>query len=145
MGQFCTKASDPIDVHQICNLIHPSQTFYLEYRVALGWAGETEARDHPERFFKSQKDWLENGGSKMVAAVRIAAHLLSRDDAPPIIFDGEGGFEIPPLPDILDRSDVPGKTRKILVYQQWPIQSRLLIHVSFPSFISFCLDLPHLS
>jgi hypothetical protein len=79
----------------------------------------------------------------MIAAVCIAAHLLSRDDAPPVIFDGEGGFEIPPLPEILDGSEVPGKTRKIIVYQQWPIQSRLLIRVSFPSFISFCPDSPH--
>jgi len=59
-----------------------TRTFYLEYRVALGWAGGDDQRDHPERYFKSQDDWLECPGTKIDAAVRICAHLLSRDDAP---------------------------------------------------------------
>jgi hypothetical protein len=105
------------------------QTFYLEYRISLGWAGEEDKRDHPERYFKTQQDWLEHGGSKITAAVLISSHLLSRDDAPPVVFDGEGGYTIPPLPEIPHGAEVPGRTRKILIYQEWPVQSRLLAHV----------------
>jgi hypothetical protein len=65
----------------------------------------------------------------MTAAVRICVHLLSRDDAPPVLFDGEGHYEFPPLPDIAPGAELPGKTRKILIYQEWPVQVELLARV----------------
>jgi len=137
MGQFYTKVSQTTGGHSNAaqNGCSYFKTFYLEYRVALGWGGEAEQRDKPQEFFKAQNDWLEEGSAKITAAVRIAVHLLSRDDAPPVFFDGEGGFEIPPLPEISQGADLPGQTRKILIYQEWPTQSKLLAHVRMLSFI----------
>ncbi|KAI6111419.1 P-loop containing nucleoside triphosphate hydrolase protein [Pisolithus sp. B1] len=118
----CEKASDAISMGQFTQ-----SAFFLQYRISLGWAGDDDQRDRPERYFKTQDDWRNLGSAKITAAVLIAHHLLCRDDAPPIVFDGQGGFEIPALPDVPLGAVMPGRTRKVLIYQEWPSQSKLLV------------------
>ncbi|KAI6127250.1 hypothetical protein F5141DRAFT_1060828 [Pisolithus sp. B1] len=43
---------------------------------------------------------------KIVATILITHHLLYRDDAIPVIFDGHGGFEMLALPDVPSRAEM---------------------------------------
>lgn len=73
------------------------------------------------------EQWRAAIGTKIDVTARLTVHHLSRDDAP--IIKNAGEAEWPPLRTIEAGSAVPGRTKKVLIYQQFPSMSYLTVHV----------------
>jgi hypothetical protein len=84
--------------------------------------------------FKTLEQWDALKSTKMDACARICRHLLSRDDAPAIIFkDGEAIFPTIP-PHQQSRTRIYQET-KILIYQEFTSLGPLLLNVSIRPFL----------
>lgn len=113
-----------------------SRTFYLEHRMAIGYARYNLDDNIPK--FKSLEEWEPMKSTKMDTCARMCQHLLSRDDAPEITVE-DGQVIIPPLPP-LQPGEPCLQTTKILISQQFPSLAGLLRNVCTPVFLfSFLL------
>ena len=64
------------------------------------------------------EDWQRNKSTKVDICARICLHLLSRDDAPSMVFEN-GGVVFPPVP-VPAPGERVSQTIKILIYQEFP-------------------------
>ncbi|KAF8869441.1 P-loop containing nucleoside triphosphate hydrolase protein [Infundibulicybe gibba] len=120
MGVILTLAEVNQDSISTANGLNEFTTkrFYLEYRMALGFAREDPNSVIPT--FKTLEEWIPVKSTKIDVCAKLCKYLLSRDDAPPVTFhDGEAFF--PELP-----STPCTKTRRILIYQEFPSLGPLL-------------------
>jgi TATA-binding protein-associated factor len=108
--------------------------FYLEYRMATGYAKDDPNKPIP--IINNMEEWDKCKSTKMDVCAKICQHLLTRDDAPDVEFE-EGVPIFPPFPDFLEGIEVPKKNR-ILIYQEFPSLGGLLRQVST---LGFCLQI----
>lgn len=108
-------------------LIHIFQKFYLEYRLAVGYAKEDAASLWPT--FKSLEEWEPLKSTKMDVCAKICAHYLKHDDVGDITFE-EGEAVFPDVPDLLETE--VRRTRRIIIYAEFPSMAPLLQNVRIP-------------
>ena len=105
-----------------------TKKFYLEYRMAVGYAKDSADEEIP--IFRTLEEWGKKKSTKMDICAQMCQYLLQQDDLPEIRF--EGGNPIfdppPPLPNL---EHLPSQETRILIYQQFPSLCRLLRNVSF--------------
>lgn len=102
-----------------------SSTFYLPSRMGAIYPRLSLTEKIP--LFNSLEEWQSHKSTKIDTCARMCSHLLSRDDAPDMIFqDGRVIF-----PDV--SQSPPGEKvsqdRKILIYQEFPSLGPLLRNV----------------
>ena len=68
--------------------------------------------------FKSLQEWEQKKSTKVDMCALICLHLLSRDDAPPLIFK-DGNVFFPEMPQSRP-GEVILQSNKILIYQEFP-------------------------
>lgn len=103
------------------------QKFYLEYRMALGFA-KADPDDDSVRIPKSLEEWERVKSTKIDVCARICKHLLTRDDAPDISFE-DGVPVFPPIPEV-QPGEVISREHRILIYQEFIAHGPLLSAVS---------------
>ncbi|KAF6745335.1 P-loop containing nucleoside triphosphate hydrolase protein, partial [Ephemerocybe angulata] len=91
--------------------------FYIEHRMGVTFARSKEDLDNDLPKFESLAEWEPVKSTKIDTLVRILHHLLSRDDAPPVLFEN-GAPVFPDMPPT-DPENPPTKTNKIIVFQEW--------------------------
>lgn len=107
-------------------------TFYLEYRMASAYALEPDVAYIP---FTSISEWTTAKSTKMDTCARIAKHLLTRDDAPEVLFeDGEAVF--PPFPE-LSPGQVVSHENKVVIYMEFPSLGHIMRNVSRCNFVLY--------
>ncbi|KXN81008.1 Nuclear protein STH1/NPS1 [Leucoagaricus sp. SymC.cos] len=100
-----------------------TKKFYLEYRLAVGYAKEDPADLWPS--FKTLDEWIPRRSTKMDVCAKICAHYLTHDDVGHVSFlDGE-----PVFPSTDADSTNLLKTRRILIYAEFPSMAPLLQNV----------------
>jgi len=82
--------------------------------------------------FSTIAQWNLVKSTKIDTCARICEHFLTRDDALEPVFD-EGQVMFPPMPD----AAAINRTRKLLIYQEFPSLGPLLRNVS--SFIGYAI------
>ncbi|TFK62822.1 hypothetical protein BDN72DRAFT_776663 [Pluteus cervinus] len=102
-----------------------SKNFYIDLRTGVGYARYNTEDPIPK--FDTLEQWRERKSTKFDACARMCQHILSRDDAPEMIFqDGDIVFpEAPPLPPGTE----PQQKIKILIYQEFTSLGPLLRNV----------------
>jgi TATA-binding protein-associated factor len=78
--------------------------------------------------FETLEKWGKFKSTKIDVCCRLVAHLLERDDAPPVAFE-DGSPIFPPMPPT-DPANPPSKLKKIVVFQEFPSFRPLLQNVS---------------
>ncbi|KAF7771865.1 hypothetical protein Agabi119p4_6176 [Agaricus bisporus var. burnettii] len=101
-----------------------TKKFYLEYRLAVGYAKEDISGLNPE--FKTLEDWEPLKSTKMDVCARICAHYLKHDHMDDVHFEnGKPVFPVFP--------EIPGerlpKRRRIIIYSEFPSMAPLLQNV----------------
>lgn len=77
-------------------LLHPnSRSFWIEFRMGVNWARRCLSESIPR--FNTMDEWLERKSTKIDTCAQMCLHVLSRDDAPKMIFKN-GTVTFPPLP-----------------------------------------------
>ena len=104
-----------------------TKKFYLEYRMAVGYAKDSLDEDIPD--FRTLEEWEKKKSTKMDLCAQICRYTLQRDDAPEVEFkDGKAAFTaLPPL----SQGQIASQETRILIYQEFPSLGRLLRNVSF--------------
>lgn len=98
------------------------QKFYLEYRLCVAYAKSDPSSPNPD--FKSLADWKNIKSTKMDICAQICVYYLYRDNVPDVTFsDGKPVF---PKLAAFDPSLGHTKTRKILIYSEFPSMTALL-------------------
>jgi hypothetical protein len=113
-----------------------SSTFYLPSRMGVIYPRRSLTEKIP--LFKSLEEWQSRKSTKIDTCARMCRHLLSRDDAPDMIFQ-DGKVIFPDVP----QSPLGEKVlqdRKILIYQEFPSLGPLLRNVRglLMASITFC-------
>ncbi|KAF9060091.1 hypothetical protein BDP27DRAFT_1370864, partial [Rhodocollybia butyracea] len=99
-----------------------TKKFYLEYRLCVAYAKSDPNSPNPN--FKSLAEWKNIKSTKMDVCAKICAYYLNRDDVPDVTFtDGKLIF---PKISKLDPALSHLKTRKILIYSEFPSMTALL-------------------
>jgi len=101
-----------------------TKNFYLEYRMATGYAKDDPNEEIPK--FSTMQEWESKKSTKMDVCAQICRHLLSRDDAPEVEFK-DGAPVFPPNPVASAGSGT--QDNRILVYQEFPSLCDLLKQV----------------
>jgi hypothetical protein len=78
--------------------------------------------------FDTLDNWQKHKSTKLDTCARMCQHLLSRDDAPEMVF-GNGQVKFPDIPMLKDSEKI-SQERKILIYQEFPSFGPLLRNVS---------------
>ncbi|TFK59812.1 hypothetical protein BDN72DRAFT_780239 [Pluteus cervinus] len=102
-----------------------SKSFYLEYRMGVGFARRHLEEPIPK--FATLDAWLVQKSTKFDLCARLCKHILLRDDAPEVVFE-DGGATFPDVPPLLPGETVLQET-KILIYQEFPSLGGLLRNV----------------
>ncbi|KAG6903925.1 hypothetical protein DXG01_013848 [Tephrocybe rancida] len=102
-----------------------SRHFYAEHKKCIGFARLN--LEDPVPTFATLPEWELVKSTKMDTCARMTRHLLSRDDAPPMIFK-DGIVEYSPVPEPQPGEDVK-KTKKIIIYQEFPSLGPLLRNI----------------
>jgi len=85
--------------------------------------------------FTSISEWTTAKSTKMDTCARIAKHLLTRDDAPEVLFeDGEAVF--PPFPE-LSPGQVVSRENKVVIYMEFPSLGHIMRNVSRCNFVLY--------
>ncbi len=93
-----------------------SSTFYVPSRMGAIYPSRSLTENIPH--FKSLEEWQSRKSTKIDTWARMCRHLLSRNDAPEMIFkDGEVIFADVPQPTFGENLS---QDRKILIYQEFP-------------------------
>lgn len=99
--------------------------FYLEYRLALGYAPESgDVADVTP--ILSLADWEKTKSTKMDACAQICRHLLA-DDNVPTPFAENGQLILPTYV----MPEHPTRTNRIVIYQEFVSRSQILQNVRF--------------
>lgn len=110
-----------------------SRSFYIEHRKCTGYARRDLTEKPPK--FNSLLEWEPKKSTKIDVCVRICKHLLSRDDAPAMVFEkGQVIFPTIPVPAL---EEEVSQTTKIIIYQEFPSHGPLLRNVRTAS---LCLN-----
>jgi len=108
-----------------------SRTFYLPSRMGATYPRLTLTDSIPQ--FATLDEWQRNKSTKLDTCARMCLHLLSRDDAPEMIFeDGQVTFPHIPAP---RHGEELSKETKIIIYQEFTSFGPLLRNVSLPTII----------
>lgn len=94
--------------------------------MCVGYARFDLTEDIPK--FLTLDDWERKKSTKFDTCAKMCRHLLTRDDAPSMIFDN-GAVTYPAIPPSNTGEKVPQDT-KILIYQEFPSLGPLLRNVS---------------
>lgn len=98
------------------------QKFYLEYRLGVAYA-KSDPND-PIPYFESLAEWKAIKSTKMDVCAQVSFYYLFRDDVPDVTFlDGKPVF---PKLSAFNASLGHTKTRKILIYSEFPSMTALL-------------------
>ena len=114
-----------------------SQKFYLEYRLAVGYAKADPASLLP--MFPDLAQWYPMKSTKMDVCTRICAHYLTDDRVPDISFDN-GEVHFPTIPG--QCQDSPERSRRIIIYAEFPSMAPLLQNVCPAACLLMCSDAP---
>ncbi|KAJ4463203.1 P-loop containing nucleoside triphosphate hydrolase protein [Lentinula lateritia] len=99
-----------------------TRKFYMEYRLTLCFPKTDPGSPNPD--IKSKDEWNRIKSTKMDVCAQICHYYLLRDDVPDVEFlDGKPVF--PKLKPLKGSS----KTRKILIYSEFPSMTSLLVKV----------------
>ncbi|KAJ3564613.1 hypothetical protein NP233_g8186 [Leucocoprinus birnbaumii] len=101
-----------------------TKKFYLEYRLAVGYAKDDASSLLPS--FKSLKEWNLKKSTKMDVCALVCAHYLADDRVEDVSFQ-DGDVVLPDIP--TEYNDDPQKTRRIIVYAEFPSMAPLLQNV----------------
>ncbi|KAJ3885134.1 P-loop containing nucleoside triphosphate hydrolase protein [Lentinula edodes] len=102
-----------------------TRKFYMEYRLTLCFPKTDPGSPNPD--FESIDQWNRIKSTKMDVCAQICQHYLLGDDVPDVEFiDGKPVF---PKPNPSDGPKGPSKTRKILIYSEFPSMTSLLVKV----------------
>ncbi|KAF5331786.1 hypothetical protein D9758_018091 [Tetrapyrgos nigripes] len=102
-----------------------TKSFYLEYRMLIAYAKDN--REDPLPSPKSLKEWNPIRSTKMTVCAMLCRHYLKQDDVgDPQFKNGQPEFPIPPK---LKPGETPKRTRKILIYSEFPSLTKLLLLV----------------
>ncbi|KAF9442094.1 P-loop containing nucleoside triphosphate hydrolase protein [Macrolepiota fuliginosa MF-IS2] len=101
-----------------------TKKFYLEYRLAVGYAKGDAGELWPT--FKSLEEWEPLKSTKMDVCAKICAHYLTHDDVGDVVFE-EGQPIFPDIPDMRE-ADIQ-RTRRIIIYAEFPSMAPLLQNV----------------
>ena len=112
-----------------------SQKFYLEYRLAVGYAKADPASLLP--MFPDLSQWYPMKSTKMDVCARICAHYLTDDHVPDISFDN-GEVHFPTIPG--QCQDFPERSRRIIIYAEFPSMAPLLQNVCPAACLLMCSD-----
>ncbi|KAM6488891.1 P-loop containing nucleoside triphosphate hydrolase protein [Amanita muscaria] len=97
-----------------------SEKFYIHYRLNIaypvGSSEEDKRNDFPS--FKSIEQWEKRPGSKLLVLIGLLKHLLKDDAIEHVKVEGSE-VVYPPPPQ--HEGAVPTRTRKILVYYEYPM------------------------
>jgi SNF2 family DNA or RNA helicase len=117
-------------------ILSQRKNFYLDYRTRVAYAYAASGKYKP---FSSIADWKSKEGTKLSLLVKILEHHLSHDERPPATFDKDGRVCFP------DESDtnpsLSSHTSKILVFQEFPMMSEMIISVLLASHIQSLTDI----
>ena len=103
-----------------------TKKFYLEYRMAVGYAKDSQDEEIP--VFRTLEEWEKKKSTKMDTCAQMCQYLLQRDDAAEIAFkNGKPIFS--PLPPLPNQEHLPSQGTRILIYQEFPSLGRLLRNV----------------
>ncbi|KAJ3548525.1 hypothetical protein NMY22_g1227 [Coprinellus aureogranulatus] len=106
-----------------------SSRFYLQHRMGVSFAREqsedANGGDIPR--FDSLDSWYPVMSTKMDTCARLVQHVLSRDDAAQVEF--EGGCGVFPLPADVDPQSPHVRTNKVIIYQEFPLFRPLLQNI----------------
>ncbi|KAF5366181.1 hypothetical protein D9758_005658 [Tetrapyrgos nigripes] len=102
-----------------------TKSFYMEYRSALTFAPEDP--DDPLPVFTSIEEWEKVQSTKMTVTAQVAAYYLQRDDILDVTFEGKKP-NFPDLPPLLPGVQ-PTRTRRILIYMEFPSVAPLLQNI----------------
>ncbi|KAF5359465.1 hypothetical protein D9756_003663 [Leucocoprinus leucothites] len=103
--------------------MHTKQ-FYLEYRLAVGYAKDDSSSLLPT--FRSLKEWQPRKSTKMDVCANICAHYLTDDRVGDVTFDG-GDVSFPDIPG--EFLTDPQQSRRIIIYAEFPSMTPLLQNV----------------
>ncbi|KAF5347355.1 hypothetical protein D9756_010004 [Leucocoprinus leucothites] len=98
-----------------------TKKFYLEYRLAVGYAKEDPSSLLPS--FKSLDEWRPVKSTKMDICAKICAHYLQDDRVNDVTFD-EGRPIFPAIPNAYKAN--PQRSRRIIIYAEFPSMAPLL-------------------
>ena len=115
-----------------------SSSFYLPSRMGATYPRLSLGDKIPR--FKALEDWKSGKSTKVDVCARMCRHLLSRDDAPSMIFE-DGAVIFPEVPRSTPGQQLSQAT-KILVYQEFPtfgplvrdVRTLLIISPVHPTF-----------
>ncbi|KIL63772.1 hypothetical protein M378DRAFT_11866 [Amanita muscaria Koide BX008] len=97
-----------------------SEKFYIHYRLNIaypvGSSDDDKRNDFPS--FKSVEQWEKRPGSKLLVLIRLLKHLLQDDAIDHVKVEGSE-VVYPPPPQ--HEGAEPTRTRKILVYYEYPM------------------------
>lgn len=82
--------------------------------------------------FNHLSEWEQHKSTKFDICAQMCRHLLSRDDAPEMLFEN-GTVIFPAVPDP-QPGEVISRTTKILIYQEFPFLGPLLHNVRRPKY-----------
>jgi hypothetical protein len=105
-----------------------SSTFYLPSRMGAIYPRVSLKVKIPS--FNSLEEWQERKSTKIDTCARMCLHLLSRDDAAPMVFK-DGSVIFPEAPQITP-GEVISCINKILIYQEFPSFGPLVRNVRHP-------------
>jgi TATA-binding protein-associated factor len=114
-------------------LIPYHQKFYLEYRVAVGYAKQDPGDAWPS--FKTLEEWEPLKSTKMDTCARVVAHYLSDDNIQDVTFVAG----CPVFPELVKtHKDQLRQTRRIIIYAEFssmaPLLQNVCIHRLCPFF-----------
>ncbi|GLB33117.1 putative helicase [Lyophyllum shimeji] len=101
------------------------RAFYIEHRKCVGFARYDLTEAVP--VFSTLTEWEEKKSTKFDTCARMCRHILTRDDAPPMIFEN-GVVVYPDIPLPKPGENILRET-KILIYQEFPSLGPLLRNV----------------
>lgn len=94
--------------------------------MAVGYARDNPNDEIP--YFQTLAQWVPLKSTKMDMCARMCVHLLSRDDAPPLVFEG-GSVTFNPIPET-QPGEIIKRDTKIVIYQEFTCLGSLLQNVS---------------
>ena len=103
----------------------PNSNFYLPYR--MGACCPRLSPKDPIPKFRTKEEWDAGKFTKFDVCAKLIKHLLKRDDAPEIVVQ-DGKVKFPRLTNEQKAKPV-SRTRKILIYQEFPCLGSLLRNV----------------
>lgn len=110
------------------------QKFYMEYRLSVGYAKTDPVAPDPS--FSTRQEWEAVKSTKMDVCARICRYYLHYDDVADVTFEEGQPVFGPTRQYDADKGDK--RTRKILIYSEFPSLTGLLRKVCVQSIALEC-------